>query len=285
MTVNLSHFSVPRLLVSVRNDTEAEAALAGGCDVLDVKEPGRGAMGMADVSTIVEVVARVRVTNSAVPVSVALGEARDWESQNRILRLPAQVAYLKLGTAGLGTHAGWGKRFAQVKRGIVSEGRADSCECGESASDAWPGSGTWIAVVYADWEIAGGPCPEEVLEGVRECGCAGILIDTFSKESGRLLDRLSIDRLQSLAAAARSHGLEFALAGRLLPGDLPRLASICLDIVGIRSAACRAGIRTGEIDASAVRTFRESLRSAASRSLAPGDRPVHPGRVTLAPHG
>jgi hypothetical protein len=273
------------LLVSVRNAAESEAALAGGCDVLDVKEPGRGAMGMADVSTIVEVVARVRATDSMVPVSVALGDARDWEPQDRILRLPAQVAYLKLGTAGLGTHTGWWKRFAQVKRRFESEGHTNPGERGETASDAWPSLGTWIAVAYADWEIARGPRPEEVLEGARECGCVGILIDTFSKENGRLFDWLSIDRLVSLAAVARLHGLEFALAGRLLPGDLPQLASICPDIVGIRSAACRAGIRTGEIDASEVQTFRESLRIAASRSLAPGNRPVHPDGVTLAPHG
>src|SRR5260221_3008307 len=66
-TVNISRLASPRLLVSVRNAVEAEAALAGGCDVLDVKEPGRGAMGMADVSTIAAVLARIRATGSSVP--------------------------------------------------------------------------------------------------------------------------------------------------------------------------------------------------------------------------
>ena len=34
-----------RLLVSVRSAEEAEIALAGGADVIDVKEPRRGALG------------------------------------------------------------------------------------------------------------------------------------------------------------------------------------------------------------------------------------------------
>src|SRR5947209_20487137 len=57
----------PRLLVSVRNVAEAEAALAGGCDVLDLKEPGRGAMGMADISTIEAVLERTRTLDCALP--------------------------------------------------------------------------------------------------------------------------------------------------------------------------------------------------------------------------
>ena len=38
----------PGLLVSVRSADEAIAALAGGADVIDVKEPNRGALGAAD---------------------------------------------------------------------------------------------------------------------------------------------------------------------------------------------------------------------------------------------
>ena len=41
-----------RLLVSVRNGQEAEAALAGGAHVIDVKEPARGSLGRADETTL-----------------------------------------------------------------------------------------------------------------------------------------------------------------------------------------------------------------------------------------
>ena len=35
----------PQLLVSVRNATEAAAAVLGGADILDVKEPANGPLG------------------------------------------------------------------------------------------------------------------------------------------------------------------------------------------------------------------------------------------------
>ena len=37
-----------RLLVSVRNASEARAAINGGADVIDIKEPDHGPLGMAD---------------------------------------------------------------------------------------------------------------------------------------------------------------------------------------------------------------------------------------------
>jgi uncharacterized protein (UPF0264 family) len=129
--------------------------------------------------------------------------------------------------------------------------------------------------------VAQGPCPEDVVDDARVCGFAGVLIDTFSKENRGLFDWLSIERLESLAAQARSCGLEFALAGRLQIEDIPGIRLVSPDIVGIRSAACCAGIRTREIDAAAVRRFREALGvKFYGRSLA--SHPVHPGGVGTA---
>jgi uncharacterized protein (UPF0264 family) len=267
----------PRLLVSVRNASEAEAALSGGCDLLDVKEPARGPLGMADPAAVAMVIARVQDVKSPVPVSVALGEALDWDATCPPPRVLARVAYLKLGTAGLGTDADWALPFAQVKQRFAEEGFGIA---GERA----PEPVKWVAVGYADWQMARGPSPEEVVDGARECGCAGVLIDTYSKETGGLFDRLSLARLESLSARARRNGLEFALAGRLQRADLPRLGHVRPDIVGIRSAACRAGIRTGEIDSSAVRLFREALRATFSGRSLPS-RPIHPGGVGSAQRG
>jgi hypothetical protein len=250
-------FEGPRLLVSVRNASEAAAALAGGCDVLDLKEPGRGALGMLDTAMIDAVLEQVS-GSPALPVSLALGECSEWESSRRIPRLPDGIDYLKLGTAGLKSDAGWGARFAAVKRRVETDafpvnGAGGTAKGGERRCRAW------IAVGYADWQLAAGPGPEEVMEGATACGCTGVLIDTFSKGNKRLTDWLNVDRLDSLASLARSQGLVFAIAGSLRIGDLASLRTVGSSIVGIRSAACRAGIRTAEIDPAAVRAFRKAL--------------------------
>src|SRR4051795_6593943 len=95
---------VAGLLVSVRSVDEARAALAGGAAVIDVKEPDRGPLGCADF----EVCRAVRrVVPPEVPVSVALGELREWMGTGRTAPPPspdpfAGIAYRKLGLAGAG---------------------------------------------------------------------------------------------------------------------------------------------------------------------------------------
>jgi uncharacterized protein (UPF0264 family) len=251
----------PELLVSVRNAAEAWAAIAGGCDVLDVKEPDRGALGMADVSTIGDIISHSRIGNSSVPVSVALGDAVEWTSGRPVPRLPAGIEYLKLGTAGQEGNCAWHKSFCAAQQVIDASIPSKRAAATESTIAVAGGFATsWIAVAYADWQIARGPAPEEVIANATECNCSGILIDTFSKGRLRLFDWLDGPRLCSLAAQARSAGLTFALAGRLQIGDLPLILAAGPDIVGIRSAACRDGNRSGEIDAGAVRAFRDSLQ-------------------------
>src|SRR3954469_22907203 len=92
MKAGLRQVSVPptRLLVSVRSAAEAEAALAGGADIIDVKEPSRGSLGMADETVIQDVVATVA---GRAPVSVALGDLAD----NRAYAALPGVTWAKLG--------------------------------------------------------------------------------------------------------------------------------------------------------------------------------------------
>src|SRR5262245_59562547 len=89
------------LLVSVRSAAEARAALAGGADLIDVKEPHRGPLGAADPALWREVEAEI---GSAVPLSAALGELSQ-HTRSDPRRLGATYRYAKVGLAqalGLG---------------------------------------------------------------------------------------------------------------------------------------------------------------------------------------
>ena len=258
----LSKSPPPKLLVSVRNAAEARTALQAGCDVLDVKEPARGALGMADIAAIAEIVAQSREFASPVPVSVALGDAVEWTPDRPLPKLPGGIAFLKVGTAGSDRCAAWEASFGALLRRFETE---SNCSIGDAAiASSLPVAGgfapSWIAVAYADWQTARGPAPDDVIAAASECGCTGVLIDTFSKGRLRLFDWLDSSRLASLAEQARSLRLTFAVAGRLQIGDLLQVLAVGPDIVGIRSAACRDGIRSGAIDAAAVRAFGEALR-------------------------
>jgi len=87
------------LLVSVRSVEEVSAALAGGADIIDAKEPARGSLGRVTPAVLSAIAAR---TPASVPLSVALGDCADLDTLRAALdgvRLGERIApvYLKLG--------------------------------------------------------------------------------------------------------------------------------------------------------------------------------------------
>jgi len=263
--------SPPRLLVSVRSVAEARAAFSGGCDILDVKEPGRGSLGMADVETIAAVLRDVESLQSAAgtPVSAALGEVVDWLPLGETPALPAELHYVKLGPAGISSHAEWSRRWRQVRQGF------------EEASGA---AFRWIAVAYADWQLARAPRPEAVTDWAVAAGCTGLLLDTHTKTDRTVLDFVSPDELKRLARRVQDHGLILAVAGRLHAALLPEIAAALPDIVAIRTAGCRDGQRSGEIDARAVRDFKTSLTAAFGGSVQVHAKIHSNGLPSTVPH-
>jgi len=103
-----------------------------------------------------------------------------------------------------------------------------------------------VAVAYADWQFAQAPDPAQLIEALADGRASTILIDTFDKSAGGLLEIAGLGRLSDWVAAARSRSLGVALAGRLTADELPRVLAIGAQIVGVRSAACEGG-RMGRV--------------------------------------
>lgn len=238
------------LLVSVRDVSEALAALAGGADLVDVKEPERGALGRADDRTIEAIVRAVRANSSSSTTSAALGELVTDGRQPAWFEVAPD--FVKVGLAGAARLADW--------RRDLGEWTAANAVPSLAAVEGRP---CWVGVVYADWEAAGAPPPREVVEVALELGCAGVLVDTFDKRSGTLFEVMPAPELLKLADMARGRARFLALAGRLGVADLPRLRPLRPDIVAVRSAACRGGDRDAVVEASAVRCLRDAMESLA----------------------
>lgn len=234
----------PRLLVSVRNVSEALAAIEGGADILDLKDPSRGSLGMAPPQQIAAVAKFLRACYSTVPLSAALGELGDWHRVSDVPQLPTDLRYLKLGLAGMRAEAHWQHRWLETRQ--TFDGIADT-------------EFQWIAVAYADWRPANSPPPLDVAAAAIETGCVGVLIDTWQKSGKSLLDWISPEDLHSLMEFVRGHGLMVALAGSLRREHLPAIAPLRPDIVAIRTAACRDEQRDSPIDAADVRDFHAAL--------------------------
>ena len=228
-----------RLLVSVRSAEEVGAALAGGADIIDAKEPARGSLGAVSATVLSAIAAR---TPAWVPLSVALGDCTGLDELQvsmdaaRIEERRAPV-YLKLGFAGTRS---LGRIIALLRSAVANAG-----------------PGGIVAVGYADHGTARTLSPEDVLRAAATAGARGFLVDTWRKDERALLDHLSIERLASLSMGARAAGLLLALAGSLDGDAIARVAGIA-DVVGVRGAACRGG-RSGEVDAGRVAELRRRV--------------------------
>ena len=215
-----------QLLVSVADPREARAALAGGADVIDAKDPRRGALGAVAPHRLRAICDAVRAHR---PVSAALGDATQAARIGRAAQaaVEAGVTYVKVGFGGIGSPA-------RVHRLAAAAGAGARL----------------ILVGYADWERVDGPHPAVVLEVAAAVGAAGVLIDTAFKGVG-LFGLVPRDSVGTWVAAARGAGLLAALAGGLEGPDLQTAREVGADIVGVRGAACDGG-RTGCVSVARV---------------------------------
>lgn len=230
--------------MSVRDPNEALAALKGGANIIDVKEPRNGSLGKADDQAIEQIVQSVRSFVQNRPVSVALGELRDWQESHTVPRIPSEVDFVKLGFSRCQTVQNWRDRWREFRHRLLNES---------------PTSPDWVAVVYADWKSAEAPPPKDILEAATEIPCVAVLIDTFYKNGQSLVDVLSQTELHTIADHVHHLNLPLALAGSLRIQDLPKLEPLNPQIIAVRSAACLNGQRDAPVCASAVQNFREKL--------------------------
>jgi uncharacterized protein (UPF0264 family) len=235
-----------RLLVSVRAGDEVAAALAGGADIIDAKEPARGSLGPVSPEVLLAIAARLP---EPVPLSVALGDFTNPDAVRLAVsstEVPVRRAqtYVKLGFAG--------ERSEAAVTSLIAAA-IDAA----AATEARP---IVVPVAYADHEHAGSPVPEVVLRAAMAAGARGFLMDTCMKDGRGLLGWITLERLRSLSANARSAGVLVAIAGSLDLGALDQLAGIA-DVIGVRGAACRGG-REGPVEAALVRRVRDRLRGA-----------------------
>jgi (5-formylfuran-3-yl)methyl phosphate synthase len=235
-----------KLLVSVRSAAEVTAALAGGADIIDAKEPSRGSLGAVSPEVLTEIVARVP---RHVSMSVVLGDVASPQEVVsaitclQLVRRPASL-YLKLGFAGVPSED-------EIERLVATAVAASS------QNTAAP---LVVAVAYADAIHAGTAPPDAISRLAARAGATGILIDTHTKDGKGLLSWIEPLTLKRWVARARSAGLMTAVAGGLSLDDLSRIFPAAPDVIGLRGAACDGG-REGRINQARVRALRLRLDS------------------------
>src|SRR5215216_3700093 len=106
-----------QLLISVRSRNEALAALHGGANIIDAKEPGAGALGVVSLSTFRSIADCIA---GEVPVTAALGDAFDEQSLEKLAREfgHAGAAFVKVGFAGIDSQDRVSSLLAAARTGV-----------------------------------------------------------------------------------------------------------------------------------------------------------------------
>lgn len=227
-----------RLLASVADLREAELACALGAEIVDLKDPTRGALGAwpaADLRAAVRLIAGRR------PSSATVGD---------LPMEPAALLAAARATATTGVDI--------VKVGFFRGG--DHRRCIEALAAAAAEGVRLVAVLMADQgpDLALAPA-------LAAAGFHGVMLDTADKSAGGLRRHLDDGALGRFVAAGRAHGLLTGLAGSLRRDDIPPLTALGPDYLGFRGALCRGG-RASALDPEAF----AAVRAALSGALEPG---------------
>jgi FolB domain-containing protein len=231
------------MLASVTNPAEAEAVRAGGADIIDLKDPAKGALGVLDAAVAADI---VRSVGKRRPVSAAAGAAlgAPWVLVDAVAAMAATgVDYVKVG-------------FSPDKAG------ADCVRAlGPHASNS-----KLVGVLFADC------APDlDLLALMANNGFTGAMLDTAKKGAGRLLDHMDVAALDRFIDRCRENGLTSGLAGSLEPPDVPRLLPLQPNYLGFRGSLCQGRAREAAIDAASVRIIRDLIPREADGQCGSGE--------------
>lgn len=220
-----------QMLASVVDLAEAEIAIAGGADIIDLKDPKAGALGAVETSGIRHVVQAIagRRATSAV--------CGDLPMEPGIVLAKAE----EIAATGVD----------YVKVGFFPS--PDAAACAEALAGLAHKT-KLIAVLFADLEPDFG-----LLDVFARLGFHGAMVDTADKSKGRLLDHMRPEHVPDFVGRARALGLKVGLSGSLEEPDIPRLLPFAPDFLGFRGALCDRSQRTAAMSAEAVKHIRSLI--------------------------
>ena len=218
------------MLASVVSREEAEIALVQGADIIDCKEPARGALGALPLDTVADIVAIARGRR---PVSAVVELPHDISHARRAFEdaIETGVDYVKFALPATPDAAEIIATLAPLATRV-----------------------RLVAVLFADL----GPDFDH-LATLARAGFHGVMLDTAHKGKGRLIDYMNVAALTDFVRQCRALGLVVGLAGALEAPDVPRLLVTGADVLGFRGALCAKGDRRAALNLAATTQIRDLI--------------------------
>ena len=224
-----------QLLISVKNVQETWAALEAGVDMIDLKDPCKGALGALDLALTKDIVNTINGHhgNTAV-ISATVGEHH---ANNKALleaindRALLGVDIIKIAVDDLFEAPDF---FEEIKS-ITKQGVK------------------LVAVMFADQKLQ-----MELLPQLKSAGFYGAMLDT-QKKTNTLPNLLAYNNLHYFVQMCEQLDLKSGLAGSLKPQDIEKMAGLHATYIGFRGGACHSSERKGTLMLSKVIELKNML--------------------------
>jgi (5-formylfuran-3-yl)methyl phosphate synthase len=212
-----------RFLASVTDVYEALLAVEGGADIVDCKDPARGALGALGHETVCDI-------RDAVPrgtlVSATIGDLPS--NPDVIVTAVAAMAATGCDIVKVGFFPGGDLMATVAALGELDLGYASIV-------------GVLLIDQIPDFEAVA----FDAISAMAAAGFAGVMLDTGDKSAGRLTSHITQADLVRFIASAKLCGLFSGLAGSLRVSDIGQLMRLKPNVLGFRGALCDRRERTG----------------------------------------
>lgn len=220
-----------KMLASVNSVTEAVLVLNEGVDIIDLKQPARGALGSLTTDVVRQIVSEI---GGRCLVSATVGDLPMQPDIvfNAVKSMAATgVNYVKIGFFPNGdSHAVIEKLAERTERYAL------------------------IAVLFADTQ------PDfSIIPVLKKAGFKGVMLDTMDKQRGALTEIMALSEITEFVYLAKQQGLLSGLAGSLRQADIATLLPLQADYLGFRGALCEQQQRTGRLNPAAIAQIRQTL--------------------------
>jgi len=227
------------MLASVNSLQEAQLALDAEVDIIDLKQPSKGALGALEIDLIKTIVTAI---NGVCPISATIGD------------LPMQPdSVFKAVDDMVNTGVDY------VKIGFFPDGDwLATLQKLHSNADIWQQRHAGlIAVLFADTQ------PDlTILSTLKNSGFKGVMLDTMDKQKGSLTQVMALATITQFVKLTRQHQLLCGLAGSLKADDIAKLMPLNPDYLGFRGALCNQHNRTAQLSQSAVIKIKQAIKHA-----------------------
>ncbi len=221
-------------LASVQSPEEAKILLPVLPDILDMKDPSKGALGALPVETVADI---VNMIDGRCLTSATIGDLpmqADVISDAMIAMAKSDVDYIKIGLFPESKLTECIKTLAETVRNLEKP---------------------VIAVLFADKSI-----DLDIISLLKTSGFTGVMVDTAIKNGQGLRDHWDNLQLTRFVNTVQQHEMLCGMAGALKIEDIAALKPLNADYLGFRSALCEQQQRKEKLQLSLAAQVKEEIK-------------------------